>query len=129
MHRINVGCGMTPTKGCLNFDNSFSLWLSTFPRLSHALHKAKFLNQPQMNYIQFCRENQIAWADVTKRIPVSDDSTEVLYSSHMLEHLDRHEVIQFLNEAKRVLVSGGRIRLAVPDLEKHIRSYVGDGDA
>src|SRR5262245_21617606 len=129
MHRINVGCGMTPTKGCLNFDNSFSIKLSAFPRLSHLLHRAKFLNQPQMNYIQFCRENKIEWADVTKRIPVPDDSTEVLYSSHMLEHLDKREVTMFLAEAKRVLVSGGIIRLAVPDLEKHTRSYVSHGDA
>jgi predicted SAM-dependent methyltransferase len=129
LYRINVGCGMTPTKGCLNFDNSFSIRLSAFPRLSTILYKAKFIDQPQMNYILFCRQNKIGWANVTKRIPVPDNSAEVLYSSHMLEHLDRQEVTMFLAEARRVLVSGGIIRIVVPDLEKSINSYISHGDA
>src|SRR5215510_15500572 len=128
-YRLNVGCGMTPTKGCLNLDNSFSIRLSAFPRLSNILHRAKFINQSQMNYIRFCREHNIEWADATRRIPVPDNSAEVLYSSHMIEHLDRQEVTLFLAEARRVLVSGGIIRLAVPDLQKHINSYIGHGDA
>ncbi len=128
-YRLNVGCGMTPTKGCLNFDNSFSIRLSAFPRLSNMLFKAKLLDKPQMNYIRFCREHNIEWADATRRIPVPDNSAEVLYSSHMLEHLDRQEVTMFLAEARRVLISGGIIRLAVPDLERHINSYMSHGDA
>src|SRR5262245_6510661 len=129
MHRINVGCGMMPTKGCLNFDNSLSIRLSAFPRLTNMLYKAKFINQSQIHYIRFCRENNIAWADATRKIPVPENSAEVVYSSHMLEHLDRQEVTQFLAEARRVLVPGGVIRLAVPDLEKHIRLYLNHGDA
>jgi SAM-dependent methyltransferase len=129
MYRINVGCGMTPTRGYLNFDNSFSVRLSAFPKLSNILYKAGLLDQPQMNYIRFCRENEIAWADATRRIPLPDDSTEVVYASHMLEHLDRQEVGRFLAEAKRLLGPGGVIRLAVPDLGKHARSYIGHGDA
>lgn len=128
-HRINVGCGMTPTKGCLNFDNSFSIRLSAYPGLSNILHKMKFIDQSQMQYIRFCREHNIGWADATTRIPVPDNSVEVLYSSHMFEHLDRREAAMFLAEARRVLVSGGIIRLAVPDLEKHVNSYMTHPDA
>jgi hypothetical protein len=129
MYRINIGCGMTPTKGCLNFDNSLSVKLSRFPRLAAILHKAKLITHSQMEYIQFCRTNNIGWADVTRRIPVPDNSAEVLYSSHMLEHLDRQDAMMFLAEARRVLVSGGIVRMVVPDLEKSINSYISHADA
>jgi predicted SAM-dependent methyltransferase len=129
MYRINAGCGMSPTQGWLNFDNSLSIKLSAFPTLVHVLYKAKLINQPQMKYILFCLENKIRWANVTRKIPVLSNSTEVLYSSHMLEHLDRNEAKMFLAEARRVLGSGGIVRLAVPDIEQHVKAYISSGDA
>jgi predicted SAM-dependent methyltransferase len=47
----------------------------------------------------------------------------------MLEHLDRIEARRFLDEAHRILISGGIIRLAVPDIMKLIKKYLDDGDA
>lgn len=129
MYRINVGCGMTPTVGWLNFDNSFSLKLSKSPKLSTILYKANLINRSQMEYIQFCHTTDVEWADVTRKIPIPKNSSEVLYSSHMLEHLDREEAMVFLQEAKRVLAAGGIIRLALPDIEKRVKSYVDDADA
>jgi len=128
-HRVNVGCGTTPTDGWLNFDNSLSLKLSLFPRLAHVLSKLKILNQTQIEFVRFCLKNNITWADATKRIPLASSSVEVLYCAHMLEHLDRAEAIRFLQEANRVLVSGGVIRISVPDLEKKASQYLDDGDA
>ena len=58
-----------------------------------------------------------------KKIPLKSSSADVIYSSHMLEHLDSDEVKKFLKEAKRVLIAGGIIRLVVPDLEKLINQY------
>jgi predicted SAM-dependent methyltransferase len=121
--RINIGCGMTPTIGWENFDNSFSLRLSRQPILASLLFKLKIINPPQMNYISFCRENDIQYSDATKHIPLPNDVVELLYSSHMLEHLDREEAKLFLNEARRVLKKGGTIRLAVPDIERKIEIY------
>jgi predicted SAM-dependent methyltransferase len=66
---------------------------------------------------------------VTKRIPLSNSSVSLLYSSHMLEHLDRVEASLFLEEAMRVLSSGGMIRLILPDLSKLITRYLEHGDA
>ena len=40
-------------------------------------------------------------------------SADVLYSSHMIEHLNQTEMRLFLKEARRCLVSGGIIRLVV----------------
>ena len=46
----------------------------------------------------------------------------------MLEHLDRREAAQFLKEARRVLIHGGIIRLAVPNLKFHIENYLHNKD-
>jgi len=52
-----------------------------------------------------------------------------LYSSHMLEHLDRNGADKFLTEAYRVLRPNGIIRIAVPDIKKQITRYNDSGDA
>jgi predicted SAM-dependent methyltransferase len=121
--RVNIGCGMTPTPGFENFDNSFSLKLSKYPLLSSLLYKFKIISHSQMDYIQYCQTNDIKWADATREIPLPNNSVSLIYSSHMLEHLDRTEAAQFLKEAMRVLKTGGTIRLVLPDLSKSIELY------
>ncbi len=75
------------------------------------------------------RHYKIEYADATKKIPLKDNSVEILYSSHMLEHLDRDEVKLFLKEAWYVLKPGGIIRLVVLNLEKLVKEYLNNGDA
>ncbi len=127
--RINIGCGQTPTPGWRNFDNSLSLKLARIPSLPGLLLKIRFLEQTQYDFIQFARSNQIEYGDATRALPLADNSVEVLYSSHMLEHLDQTEVFLFLEESKRVLMSGGILRLAVPDIKKQVDQYLLTGDA
>jgi predicted SAM-dependent methyltransferase len=79
--------------------------------------------------IKFCQSNNIEWADASHNIPASNDSIDVIYTSHMLEHLDRVEASSFLKEAKRVLRSDGIIRIAVPDIKRQINEYVKSNDA
>lgn len=125
--RVNVGCGMTPTPGWLNLDNSPTIRVAGTPWLN-ALGKF-FLSAPQQQYLEFCRSSGIAWANASARLPLGDDSCDVVYSCHMLEHLDLDEVQTFLFEAHRVLQTGGILRIAVPDLRKHVDRYVESGDA
>jgi hypothetical protein len=47
----------------------------------------------------------------------------------MLEHLDGRKAGLFLNEAKRVLKSGGILRIAVPDLRLFVGEYLKTEDA
>jgi hypothetical protein len=54
---------------------------------------------------------------------------EVVYTSHMLEHLPRKEAELFLHEAHRVLKPEGLLRVAVPDLRKLVDSYLLSQDA
>ncbi len=127
--RINIGCGQTPTKGWRNIDNSLSLRLSKIPLFAEFLLKLKLLENSQYQFIRFARENNIEYGDAIKGLSVQDQSVEVLYSSHMLEHLDRNEADKFLAEAFRVLCSGGIIRIAVPDIMKLVAQYNETGDA
>lgn len=129
MIRVNVGCGQTPTKGWRNFDNSISLRLSKPPLLPAVLLKIGLISEEQASFIRFARNNSIEYGDVTKGLPSASGVVDVLYSSHMLEHLDPHEVVLFLSEARRVLRAGGTIRLAVPDIRMRALEYIDTNDA
>lgn len=54
----------------------------------------------------------------------ADQSVDLIYSCHMLEHLRRNEVAIVLREWHRVLKPGGILRLAVPDFEKIVEVYL-----
>jgi predicted SAM-dependent methyltransferase len=127
--RINIGCGQTPTVGWRNFDNSLSLRLSNLPLLPVFLRKIGLINKDQASFIHFAREHSIEYGDATRCLPLQSGSVEVLYSSHMFEHLDQQEVVLFLREAQRILCSGGIIRLAVPDIRMRVEKYIATNNA
>lgn len=63
-------------------------------------------------------------ANLLSRLPLADQSVDVCYSSHFLEHVPTHQVAGFLNECYRILVPTGRIRLVMPDFEEMCREYL-----
>ncbi len=52
-----------------------------------------------------------------------DNSIELVYACHVLEHFKRFEVEKVLKEWHRVLVPHGILRLAVPDFESIVLVY------
>ncbi len=126
--RINVGCGTSPIVGWVNFDNSYSVRFFEYPFIARLLHKFRLINSKQMHFIETGQSMRIRWADA-KRLPVNDSSADIIYSSHMLEHLDRVDAVIFLAEAKRVLKTGGIIRLCLPDLKILVETYLVSQDA
>lgn len=127
--KINIGCGQTPTKGWKNYDNSWSVRLAKKPLVAFVLGKSGFLSGPQKQFISFAKKEKILWANATKRIPEDTASVDVVYSSHMIEHIEKEEVKIFLKEARRILKSGGILRIAVPNIKHHVENYLQDGDA
>lgn len=127
--RINVGCGQTPTQGWRNFDNSPSVLLARMAFVPDILRRIRMISAPSYDFICFARRNHIEFANAAKSLPLHDNCAAVLYSSHMLEHLDREEAINFLTEGRRVLRPGGIIRLAVPDIRMRVERYLASGDA
>jgi len=66
--------------------------------------------------------------NLAKGIPFADSSVDVVYHSHVLEHLDRDVAVGFVREIARVLKPGGVLRVVVPDLERCCKAYLGHID-
>jgi predicted SAM-dependent methyltransferase len=62
--------------------------------------------------------------DLTKRTPYGDETFDVVYHSHVLEHFPKKQALSFLQECRRILKSGGVVRVVVPDLERIARLYI-----
>jgi predicted SAM-dependent methyltransferase len=62
--------------------------------------------------------------NLNEGIPFPDNSFDVVYNSHLLEHFSKEYAPVFLHECFRVLKQNGIIRVVVPDLEQIARSYL-----
>jgi SAM-dependent methyltransferase len=126
---LNIGCGLSPTPGWLNFDNSLSVRIARWPVLSSVLGGLGFLGGSSAKLGAMTQLGNVRFANAANRIPCPAGCSSAVYSSHMIEHLDRAEARAFLAEVMRVLRPGGVVRLAAPDLSLLVRAYLGDGDA
>lgn len=126
--KINIGCGASPIPGWINIDNSMSLYLAKYGVFDCLLRKLHLLNPQQMRLIDFFKQNEVVHSKAT-HLPMKENSVSIVYSSHMMEHLDRQDAFIFLHEALRVLKVSGVIRLCLPDIHKLCKSYLAHGDA
>ena len=55
--------------------------------------------------------------------PFEDNTISIIFTSHMLEHMNNESGINIVNESYRVLKPGGILRVVVPDLEKALLAY------
>jgi len=62
--------------------------------------------------------------DITKGIPIPDCTCDVVYHSHLIEHIRQKDVMHFMKESYRVLKKGGIIRIATPNLEQICKIYL-----
>ena len=62
--------------------------------------------------------------NLNQNIPFQDESFDVVYHSHLLEHFSRSNAEIFLKECYRVLRPQGVLRVVVPDLEQIARTYL-----
>lgn len=69
------------------------------------------------------------WVDVVHDIrnlplPFEDNSFELVYLSHILEHVPWFQVVDCLIEIRRILKPGGSVEIWVPDLEYLVQCYL-----
>lgn len=129
MDRINIGCGSTPSEGWLNFDNTPAIKLANSPLKYRIAKLIGMLNKNHIDNIEWNKKNKIKYADATKGIPLSSNSVEAIYTSHMFEHLSREGAKSFLYEAKRILQIDGVLRVSIPDLKIGVERYLINEDA
>lgn len=61
--------------------------------------------------------------DITKRVPVPDNSFDYLFSEHVIEHFSLEQGKEIFKEFHRILKPGGKVRIATPDLQFLVDLY------
>ena len=123
-NRLHLGCGLTTPVGWINIDGSWNARLAKHPVLRRIAHSLRLVSADKLS---------VPWNpaifihDVRNPLPFPADSAEVIYSSHLLEHLYFEEARELVRECFRVLTAGGVLRIVVPDLRAIVREYLGDG--
>jgi len=110
----------------INIDWSVMLRIRSNPLLN--LCVPLILNDDRLERFRSLPNNLMVH-DLAKGIPFADNSIDVVYHSHVLEHLDRDVATLFIREIARVLKPGGILRIVVPDFERCCRAYLVHIDA
>lgn len=128
MIKVQFGCGLSNPTGWLNYDSTPSLLVRRIPL---SVQTAKVANKilggrlprlsDNLNNV-IC--NNAIYGDVVKGLPCKGKSVDLLYASHVLEHLPLKEFRVALKECRRILRNGGVFRAVVPNLEYCIDQYV-----
>lgn len=63
--------------------------------------------------------------DIRKKLPFEDGSADFILCEHCVEHTNYREVWGFLGECRRILKSGGVVRIGIPDIGR-IRRLAGN---
>lgn len=93
---LNIGCGTDYKKGWINIDNNSE---SNVDKLD------------------------LNW-DLRNPLPFNDGTVDYIFSEHFFEHLTVEEAQPVFKDLMRVLKPGGVMRIAMPDLEAVVDTYL-----
>jgi predicted SAM-dependent methyltransferase len=96
--RVNIGCGATVIT---------SGWINLDYKAQHP---------------------SVVEANLIQKLPFESESVDIVYSSHFIEHIPKHQVESFFAECHRILKKGGQFRFVVPDFEYLCREYLHQRD-
>lgn len=119
--KLNLGCGSVRPKGWVNTDSSLNANLQRIPVIGKPI--ARLFNQ-----IEY-RDRNVEYMNLNKRWPFKDNSVDIVYASHLFEHLSLVAADLFVREAFRTLKPGGVIRVVVPDLYQISKKYISEYEA
>lgn len=72
----------------------------------------------------YATSNKVKTTNILNGLPYEDNSIDVVYSSHFIEHLSPDQSNFVFRECHRVLKDGGIIRTVIPDLEDLCKEYL-----
>ena len=78
------------------------------------LHLGSSINLNGFFNSQILGKNPI---NISRKLPFENNSFEIIFSSHLVEHLHLNEIINFLLESKRILKKGGIQIIATPSIQ------------
>jgi SAM-dependent methyltransferase len=112
---LHIGCGLNAPEGWINIDASLSLRLAKIPILGRYI--ISVLGGPAWPI-------SVKYGDIVKGIKIKEDSCELVFSAHVLEHLSLSNFHAAVSNIYSYLKPGGVFRAIVPDLEKYIATYI-----
>jgi SAM-dependent methyltransferase len=115
---VQFGCGLCAPETWVNFDSSPAVLIEHLPIVGHLMPTGDFGGYPP----------NVRYADILKGLPLTDNSVDLLYCSHVLEHLTVAEVRIALKNCYQYLKPGGIFRLVLPDLEPMALDYINSQD-
>lgn len=97
-----------------------------FPRMPRLLNLGcgNHFHNSWLNLDIFSRHASVCAVDLRQPWPLPDDWFDMVYHSHVLEHMSMAEGTTFLHRCFAVLKQDGIVRIAVPDLEEIARQYL-----
>jgi SAM-dependent methyltransferase len=128
MIKVQFDCGQSSPQNWINYDSSPSLFLSKIPFKTlfiKILQKTLGNQHPRVNSIlKNILTINACYGDITKGLPLKSNSVDLLYASHILEHLPLFQFRLALDESLRILKPGGYFRIAVPDFSFFLNEYL-----
>ncbi len=122
MIKLNLGCGAVRPDGWINADSSLNANLQRIPVIGKMVNRF-------FNTVEYDNSN-VVYMNVNKPWSAyKDNSVDIVYSSHMFEHLSLKSSELYLKESFRCLKPGGVIRIAIPDLYKISKKYITEYEA
>jgi len=112
---VQFGCGRSGPKEWRNFDASPTLFFERIPLIGKLYTK---------NTTRFSKT--VEYGDIVSGLPIKSETCDVIYCSHVLEHLSLEDFRTALGNTFSYLKSGGTFRLVLPDLEFSINQYNND---
>lgn len=113
---IHFGCGLCAPNEWSNYDSSPTLRLGKLPLVGALVPAGPYGRFPA----------NVLYGDIVKGLPVTPETAELLYCSHVLEHLSLADLRTALRNCRRILREGGVFRLVLPDVEYIINEYCND---
>lgn len=62
-------------------------------------------------------------ADISKPLPIEENTYDLIYMSHVLEHIPWYDTVKVLKELCRILKPNGVLEVCVPDFKKIVGVY------
>jgi predicted SAM-dependent methyltransferase len=115
--RLNLGCGPGPIRDSsfIYIDASRKLLIAKVPILN-------FLYQKISNEKNLW-DKKIKFKNILK-LKLSNNSVEIIYSSHLLEHLYFNEAEDLTKKLFKSLKPNGVCRFALPDYDLYIQEFI-----
>lgn len=132
MLKVQYGCGLSNPVGWVNYDSTPSLFVRKIPLARIAARSVAAVIRNRSHSVSLILDNIIntkaSYGDVVRGLPLATGSVNLLYASHVLEHLPLREFRMALVESLRVLRPAGVFRLVVPNLEHLVLKYLKSDD-